>query len=414
MYRGKFCAQLSAVAVLLLATGSWAEFQVNTYAEHNQTHAAVAMNDAGDFVVVWRSHPADGRGGGVYARPFDAGGAALCDEFKVNSAPADVDNWTPAVAMGPSGDFVVAWVAPGESGTDVMARLFDRQGLTLTDEFRVCDLRPGVTQSMPSIAAGPTGNFVIVWVSRSADCRTAKCYVMGRLFGPDAAPLGDDFLVNEYPEDQDRPLGYWYAQGCWPDVGMDESGRFVVAWIRMGDTWNRPYGETIMFRRFEADATPADAVACVTCDLNSRWYGPSVAVDRSGEFAVVWASGPFPYDIVAQHFDPNGTATAEPYMVNATMEGNQGHPQVATNGQGEYLMVWDSQDYDGDCCGVCRQRCGRGPALLGDEETVNTYVIGRQWYPDVAMAADGACVVVWISERQDGSGYGVFAEVGPQ
>ena len=117
MYRGKLCAQLAVAAVLLLATGGWAEFQVNTYTEHNQTHAAVAMNDAGEFVIVWRSHPADGRGGGVYARPFDADGTPLCDEFKVNSTPADVDNWTPAVAIGPSGDFVVVWVAPGENGT---------------------------------------------------------------------------------------------------------------------------------------------------------------------------------------------------------------------------------------------------------------------------------------------------------
>jgi hypothetical protein len=43
---------------------------------------------------------------------------------------------------------------------------------------------------------------------------------------------------------------------------------------------------------------------------------------------------------------------------------------------------------------------------------MNTCVQGRQWYPDVALGAGGRYVVVWISESQDGSGYGVFGEVG--
>jgi len=411
MYRGKTCARLAVAVVLLWAAVGWAELQVNNYTEHNQTHPAVAMNDAGDFVVVWRSHPADGRDGGVYARSFDANGVPISDEFKVNASSADVDNWTPAVALSESGDFIVAWVAPGDEGTDVLARMFDRQTLTLTDEFRVSNLTAGVTQSTPSIAASPAGDFIIVWISKSAYDLTSKSFVMGRLFGPDGAPLGEEFVVNEYPEDIECPVANWCSQGNWPKVAMDESGRFVVTWIRMGNTWNRPYGEFIMFRRFEADGAPAGDVICITDDLNSRWYGPSVAVGRSGEFLVVWAIGPFPYDIVAQQFDPNAAPATEPYLVNTTMKGNQGHPHVATNGAGEYLLVWDSQDYDGHCCGVASQRCGRGVSLIGEETPVNTFVTGRQWYPDVAMAGDGRCVVVWISEEQDGSGYGVFAEI---
>ena len=41
---------------------------VNNAPRTCQTHPAVAINEAGDFVVAWRSHPSDGRGGGVYAR----------------------------------------------------------------------------------------------------------------------------------------------------------------------------------------------------------------------------------------------------------------------------------------------------------------------------------------------------------
>jgi hypothetical protein len=279
--------------------------------------------------------------------------------------------------------------------------MFDPQGLALTDEFVVHAPSPEWAESMPCIAMNSTGQFVVAWTRWSGACSTGSSEVVGRLYGPDATPVAGEFVINERPN------------GNWPDVGMDESGRFVVTWIRMGDTYNRPYGEYIMFRRFEADGTPAGDVVRITDDLNSRWYGPSVAVDRSGEFLVTWAIGPFPYDVVAQHFDPNGTAATEPYPVNSYMEGNQGHPEVATNGDGGYVIVWDSRNQDGSCHGVFGRQCARDAALVGPECPLNTFVAGRQWYPDVAMAADGMYVVTWISEGQDGSGYGVFAEIGP-
>jgi hypothetical protein len=399
MFREKLCALLAII--LALPGGGWAEFQVNNHTDHHQSHPAVATNATGEFVVVWRSHAADGRGGGVYARCFHADGTAVGEEFKVNISEVDVDNWTPAVAMGPSGDFVVAWAAVRDADCDVVARMFDGQGLAMTDEFTVNAPSPGLAQSMPSIAMNSTGDFVVAWTNRSGGCYVGQGYVAGRAYRPDGTPRGEEFLVNER------------LHGNWPDVGMDDAGRFVVAWIRMGDPYKRPR-EYIMFRRYEADGTPAGEVVCITDDLNSRWYGPSVAVDRSGEFAIAWAIGPFPYDILAQHFSAEGIPITAPYMVNACMEGNQGHPRIATNGEGEYLVVWDSQEQDGSCHGVFGQRCARSGALVGGECPLNTFTPGRQWYPDVAMAADGTYVVTWISEGQDGSGYGVFAETGPR
>lgn len=397
MSRGKSCALVAII--LALAGGGRAEFQVSDHTDHHQTHPAVAMNETGEFVVVWRSHVADGRGGGVYARCFYADGTPVGGEFKVDVSEIGVDNWTPAVAVGPSGDFVVAWVAARDGDCDVVARRFDPQGLALTDEFTVNAPSLDSAQSMPSIAMNSTGDFVVAWTSRYGDCYVGQSYVAGRVYRPDGTPRGDEFLVNER------------RHGNWPDVGMDEAGRFVVAWIRMGDPY-KPPREYIMFRQYEADGTPAGEVVRVTDDLNSSWYGPSVAMDHSGEFVITWAIGPFPYDILAQHFGADGVPMTAAYMVNACTEGNQGHPRIATNGEGEYLIVWDSQDQDGSCHGVFGQRCARNGALMGIECPWNTFTLGRQWYPDVAMAANGSHVVVWISEDQDGSGYGVFAETG--
>src|SRR5438128_548898 len=63
-------------------------FRVNTTTAGAQTSAAVATDDAGDFVVVWASQGQDGSGFGVYAQRFSAAGAALGGEFRVNATTA--------------------------------------------------------------------------------------------------------------------------------------------------------------------------------------------------------------------------------------------------------------------------------------------------------------------------------------
>jgi hypothetical protein len=50
---------------------------------------------------------------------------------------------------------------------------------------------------------------------------------------------------------------------------------------------------------------------------------------------------------------------------------------------------------------------------IGDEFQVNTYVVDDQKYPDVALKETGEFVTVWQSDGQDGSGYGIFADIGP-
>jgi hypothetical protein len=245
-----------------------------------------------------------------------------------------------------------------------------------------------------------SGAFVMVWTNWYGDAYIGQSYAAGRVYDANGEAASEEFGISEK------------TQQMWPDVAMDDSGRFVVTWIRMGDTYNRPYGEFIMIRQFEADGTPAAREVPLTCDLNSRWYGPAVAANAAGGFLVTWAVGPFPYDICAQPFDAMGVPITPPFMVNTLVEGNQGHPHIATDGDQEFLVVWDSHNETGTGCRVRGQFCTGEGEVEGDEILLNPGASGRHWYPDAAMAADGHYVVTWISEDGDGSGYGIFAEVG--
>lgn len=390
----------TVVAILLaLAVGGQAEFQVNTYAHRDQIQPAVAVNDAGDFAVLWRSHVADGRGGGVHARCFAADGTAYGDEFQVNTSEADVSDWAPAVAMSPSGTIVALWVTDENGPGNIAARMFDVQGTPLTDEWRVSPTSK-IAQSTPSIAMNAGGTFVVVWTTWLGSTYIGRHQISGRLFDPEGIAIGGEFQIADH------------GQAVGPDVAMDESGRFVVTWMRLGDTYNRPYGEYVMVRQYQADGMPCNAAIQLTGDLRSRWYTPSVAAGLDGRFVLTWAMGPFPYDIYAQSFDSTCGLIDGLCMINTVIEGNQGHPRVTTDGQGDYLIVWDSHDSDGAAC-VCGQLFTQDCTLPGDQMLFSAPTGRLNWYPDAAMAPNGRYVVTWIGQAGDSeSGYDIFAQTG--
>ena len=63
------------------------EFQVNTYTTASQYDSRIAVAADGDFVIAWVSPGQDGDFKGVFGRGFASGGNALGGEFRINSRP---------------------------------------------------------------------------------------------------------------------------------------------------------------------------------------------------------------------------------------------------------------------------------------------------------------------------------------
>ena len=90
------------------------EFQVNTYTTGGQAGSTVAVDPAGNFVVVWRSFGQDGSDYGIFAQRYDSKGSPLGEEFLVNTYTT-LRQWRPSVAVDAAGDFVVVCDTNGGS-----------------------------------------------------------------------------------------------------------------------------------------------------------------------------------------------------------------------------------------------------------------------------------------------------------
>jgi hypothetical protein len=193
------------------------EFRVDTFTTNAQWRPAVASDASGNFVVVWESYLQDGSGAGVYGQRYQASGAPLGSEFRVNTfTPSQQRN--AAVATNGSGGFVVAWESFQDgSMTGVMGQRYAASGAPLGPEFRVNTFTLG-DQDYPSVAADDAGDFVVIWQGNVEDGDSWG--VFGQRYDSAGAPLGSEFRVNTYTTYAQRDVS----------VAADPSGDFVVVW----------------------------------------------------------------------------------------------------------------------------------------------------------------------------------------
>ena len=130
-------------------------------------------------------------------------------------------------------------------------------------------------------------------------------------------------------------------------------------------------------------------------------------------FVIVWQSEDQDgsgYGIFGQRFDNVGAPLGGEFAVNSFVAGDQDAPAVANDATGDFAVVWESADQDGEADGIFGQRFTSTGTPLGPEFRVNTYTTADQQRPSVAAPFSGSFVVAWTSDTQDGSGQGLFGQ----
>ncbi len=101
-------------------------FRVNTRTRHEQTWPSVAVDAAGDALVVWQSWIGDGNSADVHGQRYTTAGGAHGPEFRVNAVTAGA-HVTPQVAMDAAGNAVVVWEVRTRTPTSRRVTLLARR-----------------------------------------------------------------------------------------------------------------------------------------------------------------------------------------------------------------------------------------------------------------------------------------------
>ena len=250
------------------------------------------------------------------------------------------------------------------------------------------------TQRLSAAASDANGDFVVVWSSDGQD--GSGFGIFGQRYFASGAPRGGEFQVNSYTTNDQ-----YFAV-----VASDANGNFVVVWQSTGQDGS---GTGLFAQRFDASGLREGAEFRVNAYTTGEQIAPAVASDANGDFVVAWAAAPgTSLDVFAQRFDSAGGAQGPAFPVNSYTTGAQWTPAVASDANGNFVVVWQSYGQDGSDYGTFGRRFNASGVAQGSEFRVNSYTTNIQNYPAVASDANGDFVVVWLSDGQDGSSVGVF------
>jgi hypothetical protein len=395
--RVAYSAEALEPRVLLAFAPAGPEFRVNSQTQSEQAAPAIAADGDGDFVVVWEDRSVEAPDYGIRAQRYDAAGNVRGVEFSVNTFTAN-DQRNPDVATDADGDFVVAWQTEIQDGSEygVYAQRFNAAGAPQGIEFRVNTHTAG-TQILPAVAMDASGDFVVTWVGAGPE---PGLNVYARRYDAAGNVLGNQFLVNAAAPAFNR---------LFPAAAMDADGDFVIAWHSYGQDTD---GDGVYARRYNAAGQAQGAEFLVNVTTASSQANAAVAMDASGDFVVAWESfrqdAPAGYGIYARRYSAAGAAQSGEIPVNQTPAGQQRHPAVTIEPDGDFVVAW-SGNGPGDDYGAFARRYTAAGAPQGNEFLINNTTFNSQGAVAAAADDEGDLVFAWASFGQDGSGFGVYA-----
>jgi hypothetical protein len=229
----------------------------------------------------------------------------------------------------------------------------------------------------------------------------AVCLVWATSWAHAQGPTGPEFRVN-------ASTTRWLGS---PAVALTSTGGLLVAWQDDSFILGQPH---VQARVIDARGVPLGPQFQV--DTGDVAFGPSAAAVAAGGFVVVWNDiTSSTVGVTGRVLDASGAPVGAEFRADdSSSSSDPAAPRVAAAPDGSlFVVAWS--DRDADSRGVAARRYSPTGVPLGPQFQVNTYTTGVQgvsyFPPGIAVAENGAFVVVWVSDEQDGSDRGVFGQL---
>lgn len=377
------------------------EQRVNTTETGVQNTPYVALNDQGNGIVVWDSSGQDGHGSGVYAQRFNRYGNKVGGEFLVNhythgnQSPSDV-------AIHQDGRFAVVYNDNEVTGDDAaMIHLFQADGqAVLRNGDSPVQSGPGY-QGKAKVRFLPNGQALTVCLDRNQGNN-----IFYRTFDELEIPQIFGTQVSENMSVACSTSGRACDQ---PALAVNDAGRFVVGYLQ-----NNGSNQNVFARIYTSVGNPAGNPIQLNY-TDSPKFQVSLAMNKNGDFVAVWDSRfqePIPpapasrgWGVYGRVFDANGQPKTPEFLINTYMNLDQQYPQVTTDGQDRFTVVWHSLFQIPVSNYTVYSRTYNWDGLpLTLEKQVN--ITNGVWQSDPALAMNsaGQWLAAWVNKDTSGTG----------
>ncbi|MEA3311133.1 MAG: hypothetical protein U9Q76_02810, partial [candidate division WOR-3 bacterium] len=209
-------------------------------------------------------------------------GDILVGPFQVAEAQPKHHQVSMRAAMAADGRFAIAWVDslqfPDHFEIDLFVRFFDRDGIPLTDAYKIAKLTDTTTWVYdPRLDMDSAGNAVLVWTDGRTMSSTKLSTIRFQAFAPDGTPLDSaKTLYSEVDISVATP------------VSLANNGEFAIVFnTKLAGQWGN------WVQRFDLAGVPQDSAFLAHDTLPetvppSSFIYPQVALNDAGDVVVTW------------------------------------------------------------------------------------------------------------------------------
>lgn len=149
---------------------------------------------------------------------------------------------------------------------------------------------------------------------------------------------------------------------------------------------------------------------------NGNQKNPQIASNANGKFVIVWSSYDRSneenfYDIKAKLYSGSTSISSNEILVNTFLQNSQTRPQVAMSNEGKFIVVWESWFQDGSERGIYAQMFDEFGNKNGVEFLVNSTTAFSQARPAIKYFNDDRFIISWESWNESEKGYNIFSKI---
>jgi hypothetical protein len=337
----------------------------------------IAMDASGNALAVWEQRGAVANT--IRANHYNTGTGWGADEWIGNNPFGDA--YAPQIAMNASGSAQAVWQQSDGTRDNIWSNRYS-PGTGWGTAALIESNNTGFAID-PQVALDSSGNALAVWALFDG----ARDNVWANRYSPGAGWGTPELIETGSAGDAGS------AQ-----VAFDASGNALAVWRQSDGMRNN-----IWANRY-SPSTGWGAAEVIETDNAGSGGNPQVAFDASGNALVVWQqSDGARTNVWSNRYSP-GTGWGAAELIETNNTGDAIDPQLALESSGDAMVVW-SQD-DGTRFNAWANRFTVS-AGWGTPELIESSGTGDAVHPQVAMDGSGRALAVW--EQASGTVYSIWA-----
>ena len=352
----------------------------------SQVDPRLISDGAGGAIITW----SDGRNGSsnydIYAQRVDSSGVVQWSDNGSASCTASGNQQYPQIISDGAGGAIITWQdgRNGSSNYDIYAQRVDSSGaVQWADNGSPICTAPNA-QFTPQIISDGSGGAIITWY----DNRNGNYDIYAQRVDSSGATQWAD---------NGSPICTAAGNQLNPQIISDSSGGAIITWQD-----NRNGNYDIYAQRVNASGVVQWAEnGSAVCAAAGDQQNPQLVSDGAGGAIIAWLSGSSNYDIYAQRV--SGASGAVQWTGNGlpicTASGNQGSPQLISDGVGGAIITWD--DNRGANLDIYAQRVSYvGATQWAENGSAICTASGNQNSPRlISDGAGGGAIFTWYDGR---------------